>query len=277
MVSEFLRRQGFDLKKFQALQEQRSVQLEHMIAKHKADALQRASRQKSVHSSIMEQSKALAKLSSQSGFFPNPTFTLDKPFLIWSIPLTDIADSAAVPFGSWAKFDFTTSSTDTSSQKVGFYYNWTNPFTDYAVINAATSFSATGYLKAHAHWALDTNQAFVEAYVLFNVWRGWPDDVISTTSDQAFLGSTGAYGSFGTGGDDVGTSVSAGVTLFDTFFAVPPGAVVVFEVAIHIVYGIDGGNSIEADFNSGDFQIACPVVVFSLLNSPPGEITVTQG
>ena len=38
-----------------------------------------------------------------------------------------------------------------------------------------------------------------------------------------------------------------------------------FEVALDISYVNDGGN-IEADFESGDFEIRCPGVVFQLLN-----------
>ena len=71
-----------------------------------------------------------------------------------------------------------------------------------------------------------------------------------------------------TGGDTNGRSVSAGSSLSRSMFAVPPGNVAVFEVCLLLDYAIDGGD-IEADFQSGDFRIACPVVVFSLLNSPP--------
>ena len=104
MVSGFLKEAGLDLKKFQALQGQRSVELERMVAQHKADALRLAKQRKGTRfSSIVAQSKALGDLTARSDFFPYPTFTLDTPFLIWTIPLADIADSAAVPFGSWAK------------------------------------------------------------------------------------------------------------------------------------------------------------------------------
>src|SRR5215469_2525658 len=106
IVSEFLRGTGFDIKRLQALQEQRSVQRESMVAKHKADALQRASQRKSLHSRIVAGSKALGNPSNLG--FSNPTFTLDKPFLIWSNPLIDMT-SASVPFDSWAKFNFATS------------------------------------------------------------------------------------------------------------------------------------------------------------------------
>ena len=44
-------------------------------------------------------------------------------------------------------------------------------------------------------------------------------------------------------------------------------------VAIELDCSVDDSDGyIEADFESGDFRIACPVVVFSLLNSPPGAM-----
>jgi hypothetical protein len=269
MVSGFLKEAGLDLKKFQALQEQRSVERERMVAKHKDKALRRAARQKdALQSSIAGQGKALRDLAARSDFFPYPTFTLDKPFLIWSIPLADVSASAAVPFGSWAKFRFSTS--QSVIQKVGFYFYWVNHFKDYAVINAATFMSATGHLRSHAPWTFGVNTSAVYAYALFNLWFGWPDDVTSSSAAGQFLGATGAYGSTFTGGDTEGTSISAGVSLDTTMFAVPPGSVVVFEVALELDCENDSGD-IEADFESGDFQIACPVVVFSLLNSPPTD------
>lgn len=270
MLSSFLREAGLDLEKFQALQEQRSMELEGVVAKHKTEALRRASQQKdTLYSSIGEQSKALRDLVSRNDFFPNPSFSLDTPFLIGSIPLIGISDSAAVPFGSWAKFNFSTSQSGT--QKVGFYFFWTNPYEDYAVINAATFMSATGHLKSHAPWTIGVNESQVEADALLNLWFGWPTDVTSSSSASVFLGNTGAFGSTFTGGETEGTSVSQGVSLDTTMFAVPPGNIVVFEVALLLDYENDSGD-IEADFESGDFKIACPVVVFSLLNSPPGLI-----
>ncbi len=268
MVSGSLKEAGLDLKKFQALHEQQSAELERMVAQHKADALRLAKQRKDTRfSSIAAQSKALGDLAARSDFFPYPTFTLDTPFLIWTIPLADIADSAAVPFGSWAKFDFKTS--DSLIQKVGFYFYWANPYTDYAVINAATFMSATGHLRAHAPWGWGVNTSSVEATALFNLWFGWPTGVTSSTYAGAYLGGTGALSAPMIGPDVEATSISSGVSLSTTLFAVPPGDVVVFEVALELDCENDSGN-IDADFASGDFQIACPVVVFSLLNSPPG-------
>ena len=73
------------------------------------------------------------------------------------------------------------------------------------------------------------------------------------------------------GPDTEATSVSDGLRLSTTMFAVPPNDVVVFEVALSLYCDNESGN-IDADFASGDFQIACPVVVFSLLNNPPGAM-----
>jgi hypothetical protein len=48
-------------------------------------------------------------------------------------------------------------------------------------------------------------------------------------------------------------------------FAVPPATVAVFEVELAVNFANDDGD-IDADFRSGDFRVACPLVVFSLVN-----------
>lgn len=267
MVSAVLRKAGLDLKKFQALQEQRNVDLEGMVAKHKTEALRRASRQRdTLHSSISEQSKALRDLASRNDFFPYPTFSLDTPYLIWTVPLHDISDSAIAPFGSWAKFKFRTSQYR-GTQKVSFYFSIVNPYNDYALINVATFLSATGYLKSHAPWTFGVNTSGVTATALLNLWIGWPSTVTSGSNASELLGTSRALGSTTTGGDTNGTSISSGASLNATMFSVPPGKLLVIEVALQLEYENDEGN-IEADFESGNFRIGCPVVAISLLNSP---------
>jgi hypothetical protein len=277
MVSAFLREAGLDLKKFQALQEQRSAHLERMIAQHKADAVRRAAKQKhTLQSSITAQAKALGDLAAFPDFFPYPSFTLDTPFLIWSIPLQGVlSDSAAVAFGSSAKFKFATSEYS-GRQKFGFYFYWVNPSSNYAVINATTFMSATGHLKSHAPWGFfgGGNLSQVEASALLNLWFGWPTDVTSVQGASEVLGGAGALSTILTGGDTDVTSISAGVSLNTTMFAVPPGQIVVFEVALLLEYKNDSGD-IEADFESGAFQIACPVVLLWLVGSPPTVLTAS--
>jgi hypothetical protein len=191
---------------------------------------------------------------------------LEKPFLIWTTPLTDLSDSSIAPFDSWAKFKFKTSASG-GTQKISFYFYWANPFHDYAVINAATFLSSTGHLRSHASWGWSVNSAEVLAWARFGIWLGVQNDVNAAGYVSEFLGRAGSLSAPLIGSDTTGASVSAGSSLCKTMFAVPPGNVAVFEVAIAFDYENDDGD-IEADFESGDFRIACPVVVFSLLNSP---------
>ena len=266
MTSRWMKDSGLDLDKLRALHEQRDTELQRLADSHKKEALRLVGRRKN-KLGIAAQGKALSDLVGKRDFFPNPTFSLDTPFLIWSTPLLSL-DSSIAPFDSWAKFRFLTSESQ-GTQKVSFYFYWANPFSDYAVINAATSLSATGYLRSHAPWGFWVNTSWVDACAWFGLWFGVSSDLNPADYSTDFLGSTGAYGSLYTGGDVESTTISTGTSLSRTMFAVPPGNVVVFEVALAVDYDNDDGN-IEADFSSGDFQIACPVVVFSLLNSPPG-------
>jgi hypothetical protein len=152
---------------------------------------------------------------------------------------------------------------------VAFYFSWTNPFQEYAVINAATDMEAAGYIQAYAPWELfGVNFSEVHAKALFSLY-GSAGPVAVTAHASADLGDCLAMG-WTWGDGTVGTSILSGVSLNTTMFPVPPGDVVVFEVALALEYNNDSGD-IEADFESGDFKIACPVVVFSLMNSPlPG-------
>jgi hypothetical protein len=268
MMSRWMKDSGLDLDKLQALHEQRDTELQRLAARNKKEALRLVARRKNKLETTA-QGKALGNLVGKTDFFPNPFFSLDTPFLIWSTPLLSL-DSSATPFDSWAKFRFLTSQPG-GTQKVSFYFYWVNPFSDYAVINAATSLSATGYLRSHAPWGLWVNTSSVGASAWFGLWFGVSSDLNPADYSTDFLGGTGAYGSLYTGADVESTTISTGTSLSRTMFAVPPGNVVVFEVALAIDYDDDDGN-IEADFASGDFQIACPVVVFSVLNSPPGAV-----
>lgn len=277
LVSEFLREAGLDTKKLEEVQKRQSAELQRIIDKHKADALKLASRQKdTLQSTILKQSMALRHLVAQGdGFFPDNTFFLDTPVYIWPIPIPESTetlsfDYAVAPADSWAKFRFR-SSEHQGTQRMGFYFDWTNPYSDYAVINAITFISATGYVTTDAPWTPlfggSMSQVTVEAR--FAIWFDLPRQAASTPYTSAQLGLTGALGSWLTGSDTEGISISAGVNLYQTMFAIPPGQFVVFEVALAVSDENEGDGHIDADFESGDFKITCPVVVFWLVNSPP--------
>ena len=268
MMSRWMTGAGLDIDKLRSTHEARESELGRLVEAHKRGALAQAAKLRNkLHPGVAGQVKALSALAKKTDFFPNPTFTLDTPFLIWSNPLIDV-ESQAAPFDSWAKFKYKTSQYQ-GTQKVSFYFYWPNPFSDFAVINATTFVSASGHLKSHAPWGFWVNTSWVAAYARLGLWFGVPREVNPVGYTEQWLAHTGAYGSATTGGDTNSTGVSAGMQLSQTMFAVPPSTVVVFEVALAVTFENDDGD-IEADFQGGDFRIACPLVVFSLLNSPPG-------
>jgi len=269
MLTAFLEQSGFDIAKFRALQERRGAEFERMVAKHKADALRLASpRKDTLRSNIVAQSKALGDLISRNDFFPHPSFSLDTPFFIGGTPAVHISSSEATPFGSWAKFKFSTSEYQ-AVEKAGFYFQWANQFSDYAVITAVTFMSATGFLTAHVPWMLDVGESSVTAYALLNLGFNWPNTPTITSYAREYLGRADAWTVLFPATD--GEPVSSGLQLIAPVFAVPPQSVAVFEVVLELDYKNDPPDGdIEADFESGGFQIACPVVVVELLNSPPG-------
>ena len=277
LVSEFLRKAGLDTKKLEALQKQQSTEMRRIIDKHKADALKLATRQNdTLHSTILQQSKALRHLADQGdGFFPSTTFLLDTPNLIWTIPVNlALSHSAVVPGGSWAKFRLRSS--ESRVQKVSFYFFWTNPYSDFAVIDAITFLSATGFVTANANYSFwSPSQSDVIVQGRFAIWFQLPQEAASTPFTRAFLGRTGALSPGGVSwpfGDSESTSISAGANMTQTRFAIPPQQFVIFEVALALDYQNLGDADIDADFESGDFKVVCPVVAFWLVNQPPVNV-----
>jgi hypothetical protein len=264
MMSRWMSDSGLDLAKLKILQSQRDAELLRLAGQHKKQALRHAARQKN-KSAFTAQAKALADLAA-GGLFPNPSITLDTPFLIWPTPSIAL-DSSAAPFSSSAKFSFSTSQ-DSGTQKVSFYFSWVNHFDDYAVIAATGSLSANGHLRAQAPWSLGGTASVVQIFAWLGLWFGVTSDLNAADYvTQQIAIEFALDGLFS--GDVESKTISTGATLSKTMFAVPPGNVAVFEVALALTYENDGGN-IEADFQSGNFQVTCPVVVVSLLNSPPG-------
>jgi hypothetical protein len=136
---------GLDPDKLRTTHEARASEVARLVDAHKRDALARAAKLRNkLHPGVAAQVKALAAAASKADLFPNPTFTLDTPFLIWSNPLIDLQSQAA-PFASFAKFNHKTSQYR-GTRKVSFYFYWANPFSDFAVINATTFMSASGHL-----------------------------------------------------------------------------------------------------------------------------------
>jgi hypothetical protein len=275
LFAEFYRKGGFDARSYNRLKKQHSAELNRILDQEKAAAVKRASRAKdTLHSSISGQSRALQQLTAQNGFFPFPSYSLDKPFLIWAQPHANIiSDSSIESFNSWAKIRVTTSA-DQGTENLSFYFLWDNPTDFYAVINAATFMSASGHLKAVATGGLsgiDPTSRFsdVGCSANFALWSWWQNPPPHTDYATQVLASIGVSASFW---DKSATAnVSDGASLNRTMFLVPPRGVVVFEVAFTVDY-YQGHGHCDADFESGSFRITCPVVVVSVLTPPSMQV-----
>jgi hypothetical protein len=264
ILSQFVRNAGLDLNRLGELNKQRSAETKRLVERNKTDAIELASRRKGASYSEIAARSGLAR-------WAEPDFTLNTPFIVWSIPTIPGVEPAITPQGASAKFKFATSEFS-GWQKVGFYYLWPNPYSDYAVIDVVTALSATGYIQAHAPWdSFSENNSTLTATSLLNLWIGWPDSEFVTSSSfyQQGLGSVWAYASIFDGWfhDTDGRSIASETNPWAGPFAVPPGGLVVFEVAMELDYSNASGD-VEADFASGDFNIACPGVVFAVLNNP---------
>jgi hypothetical protein len=265
VLTQYFADSGLNLKKIEVLQKRLGAELERVAAQEKAAVLRHASaqrRQRDIR--IAQRAKAAAALASGPALNVGPFVVLDTPFLIWSQPLLDFTDSNTAPFGSWVKFDFSTSDRD-GTQSVNFYYYWQSPFTNTVTINAETFLSAVGHIQADAPWSLFSKGAQVAVVAMFSVGIGF--DQQDPSPPQLDLGGVNALGTW-IGGDSNGKPINSEVTLTSLGFAVPPGAGVVFEVSLAIWYNNDDGCHVDADFTSGDFRFTSPFVAFSIVDPP---------
>jgi hypothetical protein len=278
LLDEFFRKAGLDTRKLVALQKQYGAELQRVVDKQTAGAVRRASRAKdTVNSSIKSQRDAFKLLAADKPFFPFPSVSLDKPFLIWATPRANIiSDSTIEPFNSRAKIRIE-SSDSSGLHKLSFYFLWDNPSDFFAVINVSTFMSATGRLKATAFGGpsgIDPTSrfSFVGCSANLALWSWWEQPPNSTPFVTQHIASVEEHASFWDKSNAV--SVSDGANLNKTFFLVPPHGVVVIEVAFRVGYNNGHGRAL-ADFETGAFRVTCPVVVVAVLTAPSATLTVS--
>jgi hypothetical protein len=278
-MTEFLGRGGFDQKTYRTLRKQHEAALDRVMSRLDAKAVSRSTRDgRAVHGRIKSQVDALKQFTASKPFFPFPFVTLDRPFLIWATPRSNIiSDSQIEAFNSWAKFRVE-SSDSSGTHKVSFWYLWDNPSEFYAAINATTFMGATGRLRAYVSGGASgisptSRYSNVFCGANFAVWSWWRQPPVSTPYTTQSLASVHEYASFWDKAEAV--PVAAGANLNQTMYLVPPQGTVVFEVTLQISYNNGYGRAL-ADFESGDYRVSSPVVVISLLTGASAG-TMTMG
>jgi hypothetical protein len=261
LLVEFLESAGLDTRKVDAIGKQHDTELRRAIDKYCAEAIRRSRKKGSYYLSVMSQCKALVAAADQAG-----SVSVAEPFLIWATPRVNIlSDWQIAPSDSWAKFKVSSSGDD--SYKVSFYFLWTNPNINGVVIDPFTFVIATGYIEAdadRAYWLANVSNVGAEAD--FYLWQWWDQSQAPILSASASLGHVSALSEYFQA-DTESQSIAAGVRLDAGTFFVPRGSTAVFEVAISTSFYSDSGTAF-ADFESGNFNITCPVVAFPVVQTP---------
>jgi hypothetical protein len=262
LLVESLQAAGLDTCKIAALGEQHDAALRRATDKYRAEAIRRSRKKGTHYSSVMGQCKAIRDAADDT-----TSVSLPKPFLIWATPRSNIlSDSQIAPSDSWAKFRISSSGND--SHKVSFYFLWTNPFANGVFIDPFAFVIATGYLHADADRSYLTPKiANVSAQAEFFLWQWWLPAPAPILSASSFLGGVSAIAEYFQT-DSKSQSVSAGVKLDAGSFFVTSYSTALFEVAISISFDSNNEGTALADFESGNFNVTCPLVAFSVVQSP---------
>ncbi|MFO1501867.1 MAG: hypothetical protein U1G07_26410 [Verrucomicrobiota bacterium] len=203
---------------------------------------------------------------------PQPVrVVLEKPFLIWPTQGLEFMDANVAPFRSSAKVTLDSGKTQ-GHEELGFYFIWRNPSDRIAVVNIDAFLLFSGQLRASQGGGFWPGSRFAKITVggrlhVFEWWNHPPTEPFFQVDQAQTVKTVETHGG---GFGDVGAieleSVFRTIALGYTHFLLPPNAVTVIEVTPTFDYstGSDSGH-VNADFNSGDFQLMCPFVSIGIL------------
>jgi hypothetical protein len=291
LLASVLEKAGFDAEKFKAIQAESRAELRRILQAQQAEAVKHSADVRATFRAAIEsRRKAIEHVvaSGISPFFQQVVF--DRPFLIWpSTQSPDLSlDSYQIePWNSWAKFKVdSTSEVDLAG--IEFYFFWENRSKDAVLINVDTWLMLNGYgrIDFPEHWNWEFSDITIIA--LLSLLEGWnqPPTTPAIQADQhqkvleiaddfeggplfTFMPSVPGATWWGHGW---GEGVSQTCNLRYNQELVPPGAGVVIKVGAEISWINHGGAGIEADFNSGDYQVMCPFLQIQIMN--PGPLTI---
>ena len=270
LLASLVEKSGFDSGKFEEIQAQNRTEVLRILEAQRAEAAKDATEAiASFRSAVSSRRKIIEGLAASTG----TQVVLDSPFLIWpQPPTTDLFfdDYRIEPWNSWAKFkiDSTNSATDT----VNFYFLWQNSSDQYVVINVDSWLMLAGACRVDipGHWYEYEYSSINNIYAQLSLLEWWnqppttpaaqADQIQEVLSFPLFI-EKGVLGSFL-------SPQSEGVfrtrDLRYNVELVPPQGVVVIEVGASIRFQNDNGG-VEADFDSGSFQVMCPFVQIQIM------------
>jgi hypothetical protein len=270
LVADWMRKSGFDTKTLVVLQRQRRDELDRALEKQrKADGKRASRRLDFAHASVASKARIIQEFAARGGFFPFPSFTLDRPTVILAEPNVGIiVDSRIAPFESSAKIRVDTKRS--GIDKLNFIYQWRNASTLSVVIDAVTFLSASGRLHLSQSGSLTISVGSMDVKAKLEV-LALTQPPISVNHEAQFIKSIIApsYPLWVDGSSDA--TFSEGLNLAATHCTIPPETNVLFVVSVTVDCDFAPGRAV-ADLATGNFEVRCPLVVVSLrgqLQLPP--------
>ena len=272
LIEYQMAKSGFDTSQFAQILAKNQADSLRLADEQRATAIkQSASRLKNLQQAIDKQRELLEAVIAQVDD-PEPTrVVLEKPFLIWPTRGMELTDVNVAPYHSMAKITMESSKT-LGREELGFYFIWRNPRDRFAVVNIDTLLMFHGQLEASqggGFWP-GSRSASISAEGRLHVFEWWnhppTEPFLQTDQTQSVANAHIGGGGFGDVGGIIPQDVFRTVSLGYSHFLMPPNAVTVIEVTAGFPYstGSDSGR-VRADFNSGDFQLACPYVLIGIL------------
>ena len=275
LASSFINKAGFEVDKFDELLAQNRSALRLIAERRKAEAIKRSSSAKEIlrhgvegRRKVMEHLADVTPPETPTVAAPKLYEHLDRPFTILPTPGVYMHSEHIEPANSWA--NITVDSESDAEDELSFYFLWQNPRSTHMVIDVDAYLVLNGFCQAGSEGGYfpGTRASQLNVWAKLDLLEWWNQPPTSPLrqvdqAQQALFLSTSTGGYF----DDDATDSEAvfrGYDLRYNLFVVPPGAVVVFEVALYVRYANKEG-SIHVDFQSGDFEVLCPGVLIGML------------
>lgn len=263
LLTAWMRKSGFDTKALAVLQRRHRDELDRALEKQrKADAKRKSRRLDFAHASVANQARTIQQFAALGGFFPFPSFTLQRPTVILAEPdIGIITDSRIEPFESFAKVRLDTKRP--GIHKLNFVYQTSNDTNRPVIIDAVTFLSASGRLhltESGSFPPFSVGSIDVKSQIEVLALTQPPTSV---NREIKLLRSMIAISNvlFIDGNESV--DLSAAEQMAATQCIIPAQTGVLIVVSLIMDCDFHPGRAV-VDLSTGNFQVRCPLVVVSV-------------
>jgi len=271
LLASALEKSGFDAAAFERMQAEARAEMQRKAEAQRADALRNSAAARAAMSADVEaRRKVIERLvasTNTAAIAQAPQVVLDEPFLIWpatSPPGLVWGGSQIEPWNSWAKFRID-STAAYGEAEIRFYFLWESSSDQLVVFNASSWLMFSGYCQVdiQGHW-WETEWSGIEISAELGLMEPPPGIAKPSDSENVFDLNLDKP-SFGSYISPWGERVFRTAVLeADGALVIPQGWVVIMVSAL-LQWGSSSGG-IEADFNSGDFEVMCPFVEIQVVS-----------